>query len=147
MGCQNIGRGLNNVVRAVISLYDSRKIGLVAARVIIATCRDSVNWCDGDEYDAVDCIGDCRCGRCLRLVPKGELLLNVWCVPDDFKSDRDAFYKNAYATYRFCETCFPEVVATCYEGVEPDTVLEWRDYIMKNCSESDYLSTGEMNPV
>lgn len=147
MSCHNIGRGMNSVVNVVIKLYDKGKISREAARVIIAQCQDGVGWCDGNGYEAIECIADCRCGRCLRLVPEGELLLNIWEVPPDFRLNRKVFDKNAYATNRFCESCFAAVVTACYDDVDQDTILEWRDYIMKKYSKSNYLSTGKMEPV
>ena len=106
MSCHNIGKGMNSVVNVVINLYDKGKISREATREIIAQCQDGVGWCDGNDYEAVECIADCRCGRCLRLVPEGEFLFNLWEVPYDFRPDHAIFRKNVYATDRFWEPGF-----------------------------------------
>ena len=51
MSCHDIGRGLNEVVRMTISLYNSKRIGLKEAKSVIATCAEAVNWCDGNSYE------------------------------------------------------------------------------------------------
>ena len=74
MSCHDIGRGMNSVVRVVIGLYDNEEISSDAAIRIIRACARGVNWCDGNSYEAVDYIRRCRCGKCLRMIPKGEKL-------------------------------------------------------------------------
>lgn len=65
MSCHNIGHGLNEVVRKVFVEYDAGLIPYESAFRILLQCAKSVNWCDGNEYEATACMYD-RCGRCLR---------------------------------------------------------------------------------
>ena len=83
MSCHNIGRGMNYVVKNVIKMYDTGELTLEAARKIIAAARRGVNWCDGNEYEAVEIIRRCRCGRCLKKMEAGAPLYSVWDVPVD----------------------------------------------------------------
>ena len=75
MSCHNIGRGMNYVVKNVIKMYDTGELTLEAARKIIAAARRGVNWCDGNEYEAVEIIRRCRCGRCLKKMEAGAPLI------------------------------------------------------------------------
>ena len=75
MSCHDIGRGLNSVVGVVITLYDEGKLDIETARTIIVACRKGVHWCDGNEDEAVMRLRTCRCGKCLKVVKKGEELL------------------------------------------------------------------------
>lgn len=65
MSCHNIGHGLNEVVRKVLVEYDAGQISYGPTFRILQQCRESVNWCDGNDYEATACMYD-RCGRCLR---------------------------------------------------------------------------------
>lgn len=49
MSCHSIGRGMNSVVKVVISLVDERKIEIEPAKEIIEACKKGVNWCDGNQ--------------------------------------------------------------------------------------------------
>ena len=75
MSCHDIGRGLNSVVGVVITFYDEGKLDIETARTIIVACRKGVHWCDGNEDEAVMRLRKCRCGKCLKVVKKGEELL------------------------------------------------------------------------
>lgn len=65
MSCHNIGHGLNEVVRKILIEYDAGLIPYESTFRILQPCAKSVNWCDGNEYEATACMYD-RCGRCLR---------------------------------------------------------------------------------
>lgn len=56
MSCHCIGRGMNSVVKVVIRLFDEGKVSLDVAKEIIYMCREGVGYCDGNEYEALDCI-------------------------------------------------------------------------------------------
>ena len=78
MSCHDIGRGLNNVVREVVTLMDNNEISKDAARKIIKCCKKSVHWCDGNETEAINYIRQCVCGKCLNKLPKGEKIYPLY---------------------------------------------------------------------
>lgn len=47
---------MNSVVKVVIRLFDEGKVSLDVAKEIIYMCREGVGYCDGNEYEALDCI-------------------------------------------------------------------------------------------
>ena len=65
MSCHDIGHGLNTVSIKVLELYDEGKIDFTIAKDLLCTIEKGVHWCDGNEYEAVECLEGCRCGRCL----------------------------------------------------------------------------------
>ena len=74
MSCHSIGHGINVVAGVVEELFSQGKISKDDARQLFLACRQGVRWCDGNEYEAVECINDCRCGLCME---KKEKLLPV----------------------------------------------------------------------
>ena len=139
MSCHEIGRGMNSVVRTVMTLKDDGKITVDVAKIIIKSCLYGVNWCDGNSYEARDYIARCTCGRCLKLVPKGEGLYSVtdtslpedemWSLLDDFVNSR------------LCEKCFDEIIGAYYKDEKAGE--REREYIKSYCNEEYYKSTGE----
>lgn len=111
MSCHDIGRGMNEVVRMTISLLDKGEIGKDSAKKIIATCRAAVYWCDGNEEEASLYYSYCRCGRCMSMLPEGELLLPLWphenLVGFKFNSIEK---KEHLISLRVCEPCFEELI-------------------------------------
>lgn len=139
MSCHDIGRGMNSVVRTTVSLMDEGKISKEAAKTIISCCKQSVNWCDGNEGEAIDYISGCMCGRCMKLVPEGEKLYSVYDVSRDFP---DYYHLDDYlATDGLCEDCFDIVFK---ERTGDDTAGETqRHYIEEHNDPEEYTSTGE----
>lgn len=143
MSCHNIGKGMNSVVKVVVELLDDKIIEVEPARRIIAACRKGVNWCDGNEYEAIDCISRVRCGKCMKVIPKGKFLFSVWDVsnkvPDRYKIlDNGSI---ALASDALCESCFDEVINQ-HCGDETAAEKE-REYIMSTQSKEHYLSDGK----
>lgn len=66
MSCHNIGHGLNTVSMVVSDLLDEGAISRDAAKKILLSCKNAVNWCDGNEYEATMCIRNTLCGHCLQ---------------------------------------------------------------------------------
>jgi len=147
MSCHNIGRGMNSVVEVVIALLDSGKIDAEAARTIVAACREGVNWCDGNEDEAVESIRRCRCGKCMKAVAKGEFLFSVWDtsqVVRNLEFQRCSgildYGNSKLASDGLCLKCFDEVVNEFCTN--PSAGAEERDYIMKRYNEEKYRSKG-----
>lgn len=140
MSCRDIDRGMNEVVRMTISLFDKGEISTESAVKIIATCGIAVNWCDGGD-GAIEYIKKCRCGKCLRLLPKGEKLYSIWHLPCGFveKIGIDT-RKLKLASPGLCEGCFDKSLQPFCND----------DYNLKNLKESieaersigDYTSEG-----
>lgn len=111
MSCHDIGRGLNEVVRMTIAQFDKGEVTRNAAIKIIATCAVAVNWCDGNKYEALQYIINCRCGKCLKLVPKGKPLYDLYALNHEFVKDNIDWMSAAHlAGYAVCDTCFDEVM-------------------------------------
>ena len=109
MSCHDIGRGMNSVVKTTITLMDQGKISKEAAKTIIISCANGVNWCDGNTYEAVDYIRRCLCGRCMKLVPAGEKLYSVYDVSGDVP-DQHRLDDNLAAD-GLCADCFDAVLS------------------------------------
>lgn len=139
MSCHHIGRGLNNVVRTVVSLMEENKISKKAAKTIIRCCADSVYWCDGNSYEATDYIHRCLCGRCMKRVPAGEKLYSVGLVSDEVPNRYDLYHH--LASDGLCGDCFDIVLAEhCKDAAAGERE---RRYIEEHNDPEDYISTGK----
>jgi hypothetical protein len=121
MSCHDIGRGMNYVVRRTITLYDQKKIALEPAKKIIASCTGAVYWCDGNSDEAINFIRRCRCGKCLKLVPKGEKLYSIWKLPyPTYKGHYEWLSKIEeeleLASDGLCEECFEQYMPSFCDG-------------------------------
>ena len=134
---------MSSVVDVVVNLFDHKKLELDVARTIIASCRKGVHWCDGNEYEAVEGIRRCRCGKCLQKIPKGEYLYSLYDLPYDIR-EKYNFMKGrsiVLASDGLCSNCFDEVFN---EFCKDETAGEQqRKFIMQNYEEKDYISEGE----
>ncbi|MBR1686767.1 MAG: hypothetical protein IJ708_16725 [Clostridia bacterium] len=143
MSCHDIGRGMNDVVRRTITLYDRNEIALEPAKKIIATCENAVNWCDGNSYEALDYIRRCRCGKCLKLVPKGEKLYSIYDLPYEYENKYPYMQEELeLASDGLCEECFDRLMpAYCYGDWNIESM---KKYIENDDSNSDgCLSEGQ----
>ena len=139
MSCHDIGRGMNSVVRTTITLMEQEKISKSAAKTIIACCAESVNWCDGNPYEATAYISKCLCGNCMNRIPAGKKLYSVY----DLSGEVSNRYKIAYllANDRLCDECFDTVVNNYCNDHEAGA--RERKYIEEHCKPEEYTSTGE----
>ena len=64
---------MNHVAILVAEMYDGGEISKEAAVKIFRRLQSGVNWCDGNEYEAIECISN-RCGICLKELQKGDIL-------------------------------------------------------------------------
>ena len=139
MSCHDIGRGLNSVVRATITLRDEGKISSEAAKIIINHCKRGVHWCDGNESEATAYIRHCICGRCMKKVPKGEKLYSVEDVSYDVPDQYRLAYNNA--TDCLCPECFDIGLNEWCKDMNAGA--RERAYIEKKLDPKYYTSTGE----
>ena len=143
MSCHDIGRGMNSVVEIVIQMFDDEEISLEIARELIAACRESVHWCDGSEGEATYSISRCRCGKCLKMIPKGELLYNIRKLSDDKAKNEIIRSRKGAVQLAFghlCEECFDEIVGEYFN--DPKAPEREKRYIKEHCQEEEYTSTG-----
>lgn len=122
MSCHSIGHGMNSVVSVIMREYLQGDISLEPARRLIVACRHGIDWCDGNEYEAVECIHD-RCGSCLEKKASGELI-------DLYSLDYEARHKQAkiyeyvdreVANHCLCASCFDRIANEVYgEPIGPE---------------------------
>lgn len=66
MSCHDIGRGLNTVSKEIIDLYNKGKITIKVAKTLLKTAKVAVNYCDGNEFEAIACLFENDiCSACL----------------------------------------------------------------------------------
>lgn len=140
MSCHDIGLGMNEVVKTTIELYDAKTMDINAAKKIIASCAVAVNWCDGNEYEATAYIRRCRCGKCLKMIPRGEKLYSVWNVSDNVPNPYKIQEKAGIATDGLCAECFDVVI--CKHCNDPDAGKREMEYIENRYEEDMYKSEG-----
>ena len=143
MSCHDIGRGMNDIVRLVISLYDNEQVSKDPAKRIIAACGRAVNWCDGNDYEAWDYIRRCRCGKCLKMIPEGQELFSIWDLPRDFFSDHPRIMEEKkLACDSLCGDCFDEVMSDYYDDENSAEKLKRkiREYYKEE--KEEYQSAG-----
>lgn len=119
MSCHNIGRGLNHVVKKIIELYDENKISKEVAINLIVRARDAVVVCDGNEYEAVDCIFDRRCGGCLEEVKT----VDIFEVSNELDIDSLFFelwrkISDNFTHWCLCKECFYNIIDKQIENKE-----------------------------
>ena len=96
MSCHDIGHGLNNVVKAIIHKLDSGEMTTTTGKDLIRVCRDSVNFCDGNMYEALEYLEEeGRCSCCLGKYGKDNLI-DCYGPPDDLEYMNRYLYDNAY---------------------------------------------------
>ncbi|MFI3213407.1 MAG: hypothetical protein R3Y24_08685 [Eubacteriales bacterium] len=111
MSCHNIGRGMDSVVQTVIGMYDNKELSLMATKKVIRSAREGVHWCDGNEYEAIDCIRGIRCGCCLENIEEVEEEYSLWHLGGEFRHiDFLDESEEVIASDMLCETCFKRVV-------------------------------------
>ena len=119
MSCHDIGRGMDSVTQVVIEMFDNGELSKPSALKLFMALKDGVNWCDGNEYEAVESIMDCRCGKCLKKMESGQKFYDIYdCSIFVTGSPWDILrnYKENYAGWRFCTTCFDEIINGVSEG-------------------------------
>lgn len=112
MSCHQIGHAANHMVNCIFKKYDNGEFGKDTAKDLIRTAVDLIGYCDGNEYEAYETAGSCRCGNCFKKMKIGE---NLYQPSYSLKNsiDLEEYMENcAYDV--FCEDCvkkiFPESV-------------------------------------
>lgn len=137
MSCHDIGRGMNSVTEVVIEMFDNKELSRAAALKLFTALKNGVNWCDGNEYEAVESIIDCRCGKCLKKIEENQRLYDIfkcsmfvtgnpWDIMDNYEGD--------YGGWHFCKECFDEIIKEITNGKISGE--EARKYIEENDDEN-----------
>ncbi len=119
MSCHDIGRGMDSVTQVAIEMYDNGELNRNAALKLFTALKKGVNWCDGNEGEAVASIIYCRCGKCLRKMTTGEKFYDIHDASMSVTgSSWDILknYKENYAGWYFCQDCFDEFINIVSEG-------------------------------
>ena len=74
MSCHQIGHAANHMVNCIFKKYDNGEFGKDTAKDLIRTAVDLIGYCDGNEYEAYETAGSCRCGNCFKKMKIGENL-------------------------------------------------------------------------
>ena len=111
MSCHDIGHGLNSVVEVVLKEYDDENIDFDTAKRIICQARDAVHYCDGNEYEALECFEEqIRCTCCLKQVDN---LYNLYALPKDLECYqsklKELVYREKVLGGYICESCLKEL--------------------------------------
>ena len=119
MSCHDIGRGMNSVTRVVIKMFDNGELSREAALKLLMALKLGVHWCDGNEYEAVASILDCRCGKCLKKIEEDENFYDIYeCSPLVAERPMGILdnYNENYAGYFFCKDCFDNIIKAITNG-------------------------------
>ena len=129
MSCHDIGRGMNTVVYKTMGLYQSGKIEKQAAKEIIEKCRKGVNWCDGNEYEAIDCIEGRVCGYCMNIVNKNEKMYRLYDALywDTIKKIEAKISDEKLITFSYCKECFKNLLSMQYDDDKCKEIIEKMD--------------------
>ena len=137
MSCHNIGRGMDSVTQVVIEMFDNGELNKESALKLFTALKNGVNWCDGNEGEAVESIINCRCGKCLKRMGSGEKFYDIydcsmlvtgstWNILENYNED--------YGGWRFCKNCFDEILLIVSDGKISGEVA--RNYIEERHKES-----------
>ncbi len=107
-----IGYGLNSVAKVVIELFDSGEISEKVAKRLLIACREGVHWGDGNEYEAIECLREYYCGKCLKKMKPGDELYSIWDVSPGTNKKYNMYDvdSNDIISDRLCSSCFDEIL-------------------------------------
>lgn len=66
MSCHDIGRGVDFIISKVLDMYDDGKISKEATLEMLSEFPSAVNYCDGNEYEALETLTKTHCAKCLK---------------------------------------------------------------------------------
>ncbi len=123
MSCHNIGHGMNSVVKVILKMYDNGELDLPKAKKLIRACRVGVNWCDGNEGEAIECMRETRCNKCLRPFENDEkvvdmLYTDIWNEAWGEHDHRKQVFEDKYdlVGFNLCRSCSDETLASMKES-------------------------------
>lgn len=102
---------MNSVAKDVLKLWEQGAFTRETAHRLLRDLQKGVHWCDGNEYEAVECLYDHRCGRCLE--ESSEL-------SDAFRALGDLAYQQEEAVWDYGLT--PQLCPSCLEELRAQLV-------------------------
>lgn len=78
MSCHDIGRGVDFIIQNVLDMYEHGEISKEAALKMIRTFPQVVNYCDGNESEALEYLTDNYCCGCLHEYGMRKPTTNRW---------------------------------------------------------------------
>ena len=136
MSCHDVGRALNSVTEVVIQMYDNAQISREQALTLFTALKKGVNWCDGNEPEAIASIFCERCGNCLRKMNEGEKFYSMLDCHSELRGKFRELYKKDHASWYFCTECFDKIVQELSNGkIKGESE---RKYIEENQSEENF---------
>ena len=118
MSCHDIGHGLNSVTKVVLELFEEGKIDKESTSRLLAACRRGVNWCDGNEGEAIEEAIDLGyCGLCLE---KSDELSNIYDNDLGYPEMYKVFdkYDKTAAHFFLCPECKEKVINEYKEKIK-----------------------------
>lgn len=118
MSNHDAGRQVQSVVALAIDLFDDGQISKEIALQFITTAVKSVYYCDGNEYEAYECVENYRCVKCLKQPEKGEKLYDYTFVANELDIDYNSRSNQLGNTndipdralwYNVCKDCLLEM--------------------------------------
>lgn len=141
MSCHDIGRGMNQVSKEVMTLYDAGEINFKAAKKLLLVTGWAVNWCDGNQGEAHTYYSRCTCGSCLKRVEKGQKLYSIYHISNEVKNYWNIDRKYELVGDRLCQECFDRILNDYCK--DPAAGERERKYIESHYQPEEYVSEGE----
>ena len=109
MSCHSIGNAANHVIYEIVQMMDRGEITRDVAKKLVRFNAKAINYCDGNENEATDCIRECLCGNCMRMIPKGYGLYSYWRL-DSYAEQGEVERRYSPACDALCEQCFDRIL-------------------------------------
>lgn len=140
MSCHDIGRGMDSVAKVVASMYIKKEITKDVAIRLFKALRSGVNYCDGNEYEAVESLSELLCGCCLEQFTKTNAPLYIWDELDEYYSKFEKGEEISSEAALKCEDLYKSICDK--KGFTyGDTFRNQREFheILREASVSDYI--------
>lgn len=111
MSNHSVGHAINEVTRGIFSRYLLSKLDKEIAKNLISLCYDCSGYEDGNEYEGVECLEDCVCGSCLRILPEGTPI-----------------YRAYYCSSMRSATCSTGICADCLAELKANGKISAEEY-------------------
>lgn len=123
MSCHDIGHALNSVVEEIIDLNFEGEIDNESTKRLIHTAKEAVNYCDGNEYEAIECLEDYKiCSACLE---QYDCLYDLSNEIDYDSEIYEEIEKNTYyISTIMCEECIEKLLLEKLQEKEAKEILE-----------------------
>lgn len=129
MSNHSVGHAINEVTRGIYNRYLNKEIDKKTAKDLINLCYRCSSWDDGNNYEGVECLEDCVCGVCLKIIDKGKPLYSYYEKIDEEYSCNRKICSNCLTTLQQEEKITEEEVERVKEnGYESRGVFYGKGY-------------------